>query len=456
MLSVEGILTAATICTEEAKASTPRWTPWFSKAFWAIADQGFTSGSNFVSSILLARWLAPEQYGAYALALSVFLFLAGFHHNLLLSPMSVFGPTVYRDQKRNYMRVLLCLQAGFGLFISLGLAVCAGIAGSLGHGHLCRALIGLTVAAPCILLLWMTRAAYYVYLSPARATQGSIIYSVLQLAGLVFITFNEMLSIISVFVVTAIAAVVASSFLIIGLKPLLRRPENAATVSEVWRTHWQYGRWEINAGLVYAVAENIWVILTSAFLGMRETGALKAISNLLQPLSQTTVALTRLAVPHMSDITAKENRAAINRPVQRLAFLLGFGAIAYCGALTLFHQPMFKLFYRDRYTQFAYLVPLLGLGLAFQTIYQAFAVGLRALQVPKLVFKSSAVSAVVSVVLGVPMVRQFGLPGMIAGSIASGFALLCTGWYLFHQNQTREEESASIPSRAPMPNEAPL
>jgi len=51
---------------------------WIAKASLAITDEALISGSNFALSIVLARWLNAEQYGAYALAFSLFLLsLAG-------------------------------------------------------------------------------------------------------------------------------------------------------------------------------------------------------------------------------------------------------------------------------------------------------------------------------------------------------------------------------------------
>ena len=76
---------------------------WLSKGVLAVLDQGLVSGSNFVIGVLLARSLGPEQYGSYALAFSIFLFLAAFHQNLVLSPLSVFGPSQYSQRTRDYL-----------------------------------------------------------------------------------------------------------------------------------------------------------------------------------------------------------------------------------------------------------------------------------------------------------------------------------------------------------------
>ena len=46
---------------------------WAGRLSLAVVDQGLISGSNFALGIVLARWMAPAEYGAYALAFSIFL-----------------------------------------------------------------------------------------------------------------------------------------------------------------------------------------------------------------------------------------------------------------------------------------------------------------------------------------------------------------------------------------------
>lgn len=132
--------------------------PWVWKGSLAILDQGLIAGTNFLLNILLARWLAPEQYGVYALAFAGFLFLAALYDALLLEPMAVLGPVAYQSRRREYLGALLGIQGGLGVavLVLLGTTAAVGRAYSL---DLTRALAGLAVAAPCILLFWLARGA---------------------------------------------------------------------------------------------------------------------------------------------------------------------------------------------------------------------------------------------------------------------------------------------------------
>src|SRR5260370_12180520 len=98
-----------------------RWMFWATRGSLALLDQGLISASNFVISILLARWLLPVQYGSYALAFAVFLLLSLSYQALLLEPQRIFGPTDYGDRQREYLGGLLWIHSGLevAIFITL-------------------------------------------------------------------------------------------------------------------------------------------------------------------------------------------------------------------------------------------------------------------------------------------------------------------------------------------------
>src|SRR5437016_7216027 len=133
---------------------------WVGKASLAVLDQGVMTGSNFIVGVLLARWLAPAQYGAYAIAYALFLLLSLIFQALILEPMSVFGPSTYRERLREYFGILLRVYIGLSLLLLLVLGVSSWVEGRLMHANaLSSAIAGIAVATPCILLLWLTRNA---------------------------------------------------------------------------------------------------------------------------------------------------------------------------------------------------------------------------------------------------------------------------------------------------------
>src|SRR5438445_11830963 len=102
--------------------SRSRIVMWAKKGTLAIIDQGLISGSNFLIAVLLARWLPPEQYGAFALAFECFVLLYDVYNGLIIEPMSVLGSSTYKDCFREYLGVRLRMQmaAAFITVLLLG------------------------------------------------------------------------------------------------------------------------------------------------------------------------------------------------------------------------------------------------------------------------------------------------------------------------------------------------
>src|SRR3984885_8096272 len=106
---------------------------WAAKGGLAIIDYGLISGSNFLLGILLARWLTPKEYGAYALSFSFFI-LAGFlYQSLLLEPLSVFSGTLFRDNLRGYLKTTLWIHWALSAVMCLFLGVAAIVTSVVGH-----------------------------------------------------------------------------------------------------------------------------------------------------------------------------------------------------------------------------------------------------------------------------------------------------------------------------------
>jgi len=76
---------------------------------WAIADQAVASAGNFAITLLLARGLAPTEFGTFVLMNSACLIVFGFHANLIVSPLVVLGASATASKSRTYLTVALML-----------------------------------------------------------------------------------------------------------------------------------------------------------------------------------------------------------------------------------------------------------------------------------------------------------------------------------------------------------
>jgi O-antigen/teichoic acid export membrane protein len=380
----------------------------------AILDQGVFTGSNFVISILLARWLAPEQYGSYAVAFAIFLFIMSFHQALLLEPMSVFGGSVYRNCLRGYLKALLMVHLGMSLVIVLLLGTSAAVAFKLHPASsLPSALVGVAFAAPMILLLWLVKRTFYLKLSPAPSAGAAVLYCVLVMSGLTMIYKHGLLSVFSALVLMGIGSLVASIWLLVYMRYRLSSSEAAPSLAEIWDRHWRYGRWALGANAMMWVPINLFYPLLSRFSGMAEAGELKALMNFASPMLQTCAALSSLMLPYSARVLQQRGGAGVNIILRRMTLLCVACAVPYWVVLIAFRGPAFRMLYSGRYTEVIYLLPVVALVSIFGSAFFGPSIVLRSLESPGLVFAAVSVSSCIAVAVGVPLTRALGVEGAV-------------------------------------------
>jgi len=406
---------------EQLRVSVKSWLPWVGKGSLAILDQGLISGSNFLIGILLARWLAPGAYGAYALAFAVFILLSSIYQALILEPMSVFGPSEYRNCQREYFSHLLWIHGGLVLPIAVILAAAAwAVHVAAASSGLAGALAGVAWAAPCVLLYWLARGTFYVRLEPHVAVGGAVLYCILLLGGLLVFYQRGLLSPFSAFLLMGTGALVVGGFQLFRLRPALRPWLGNLGLTAVGRRHWGYGRWALSSSLAAWIPWNVQYVLVGGAAGMAGAGALRALLNLTLPVMQCSGALCLLAQPFASG----EGIGGIGKVTRRITLLFACIAVVYWALVTAFRRQIVSFLYAGNYGEVAHLVPWIALASVLTIVAYGPAVGLRAMQSPASVFVASGASSAIALAVGIPATRAYGMRGAILSIVLSSAAAL--------------------------------
>jgi len=421
-----------------------KMTRWATKGGLAILDQGLISGSNFLIGILLARWLIPAQYGAFSLAFSVFLLLSYVYHALLSEPQGVFSGSAYSKCLRGYLKALLSIQLVLTIFGIVLLGGAAAVVYEMGKADgLPGALAGVAIASPCILFFWLLRRAYYMNLAPARAAIGAFIYCVLVTGGLFIAYKKAWISPFSAFLLMAIGALGTGFFLLSQVnKALPPDAEAGPTAAQAWRKHWEYGRWALAVSVVTWIPYYMYYPLVSYFGGMAQAGQLRALMNLSLPMEQSYTALSILFLPYSARICREKGIQSSGPLVRRITALFIFGALAYWAVLIPLKGLVFHVLYGGKYLEVTPLIPYVALGTTLWAAAFGPAILLRAIESPDSIFYARIVSSVLSLVVGVPATRSFGLWGVVISVIIANFAAFLISMYILQ----RKSNSLTVPN----------
>jgi len=440
--------------TNQLKRSLKKWS---SRGILAILDQGLISGSNFVLAILLARWLTPQQYGSYALAFEIFLFLAALYGALILEPMSVFGPSVYSGNLTSYLGGLLRIHGALSFVVVAVLFASAAALHAMKPASLLPdALIGISVAAPCLLLFWLARRGFYIIFLPQKAVLGACIYSALLLAGVALLYELKSLSPFSAFLLLALGAIATGPVMLRWLKARLVQARTGFTIMDIVRRHWAYGRWAVANSVVIWLSLAIYYPLLGGFFTLAEAAKFKALMNLASPIGQTFVAISLLSLPYASRAYHHDGDAVASHLVWRLTFLYLGGTCLYWVVLLLFRGPIVHHLYGGRYMQVINMLPWVALGSALRISATAQTLALKAMRSPERAFVAYSAACVVAISVGVPCTRWFGLRGALFAWILSSAAVFVGAVLMLRRKSSQFKLPEEVPSCALAMQEEPF
>jgi O-antigen/teichoic acid export membrane protein len=411
--------------------------PWATKGGLAIVDYGLISGSNFLLGVLLARWLPPDQYGAYALAFSIFVLVAFLYQALLLEPLSVFSGTTYRDNIRGYLLANVGIHWGISFAVCFLLGATAVAARIWWHSPvLAMAFAGMTIATPFILIHALGRRSFYLKLSPAPAAFGSIFYCVLVTAGVLLVYDRGWLTSFTAYLVMGLAAFVSGMIMLFQLNAKLEPATTHLRLAETSRKHWEYGKWALLTCVVGWIPNYVYIPLVSSFSGIAAGGELRALMNFAAPLLQTYAALSMLFLPYAARVQAEEGRRGASALTRKLALLFVGGGALYWAVLIPLRQPLFHLVYAGKYMESSYLVPFFALETMLWSAALGPAILLRAMESPRSLFFANGAASAIAIVLGIPATRHFGLQGVVWSMILANLIYMVVAYILLYRKMS--------------------
>src|SRR4051794_365415 len=80
---------------------------------WALADQMILSGANFLTGLLVARFLGVGQFGQFNLAWLMVLFVQSIQNSIIHAPMMSIGSKQPSDLRGTYFTIVFFHQLSF-------------------------------------------------------------------------------------------------------------------------------------------------------------------------------------------------------------------------------------------------------------------------------------------------------------------------------------------------------
>ena len=378
-----------------------------SKVLASIIDQATSSTANFVMNVLLARWLAPADYGSFSVSWSFCLVFAALHNAMILEPMSVVGPAEYGTGLRAYLQSVRKLNVQ----VVLALGLCAAATGVFYKTPGVRqVLFVLALCLPGYLLVLTRRREQYVLDQPLRALQISGAYAVAVLGTLNVLHATSHLTAASGLACIGMALPVA---LLAGMRRPHTAESRAAGVGPIARAHWKYGRWLFASTLVAFGIPDLQTILLSVLVDLKSAGALRALMNFVLPLAQLLTVLSIFCLPRLARQMKMHGAGRGLRQTIVFPLAIIVTALGYLAVLLAFGPLIERLLYGGRMAAYLGFLPWLAAAALISSVGTGFSALLRAAQNSQHQLLAGVTGTATGVIAALLLLKSYGLEGAI-------------------------------------------
>lgn len=387
------------------------------RAGWTLGDQVLSSGTNAALSIVIARSVDADGFGAFSIAFITFSFIIG------LARATVTDPLIVRFSDVPYDELLRAGRQACGTSFVLGFLgglVCLA-AGLVLDGQVGAALLGLAAVLPGLLLQDAWRQLFFAAGRPRSATLNDAVWAASQVVLLGTVLLTSQGTVLLITLAWGAAAAVAAGF---GCLQVRSTPQPSAAM------RWLRSHRDLNAHLAanYAVnmgAVHVTMTLVGVIGGLAAVGALRAAQVLLGPLQVLFAGLASFALPLLSG-RARADARLVRVPALALSGLGAATAATWLVVLLLLPRSVGVQLLGDSWSTAREVMPGIGAMMILIGAAVGSTLALKSMSRGGRLLSATFLQAPLILVLGITGALTNGAPGAAVGmAVAHLGGLLC-------------------------------
>lgn len=391
---------------------------------WAIADQIIVSGVNFLTGILVARFLGIEEFGRFTLIWMIVLFVNSIQMAMIISPMMSIAPKQAEKDLSYYFGAIASQQFIFSIiFLTI---IIVGMKLSIyfyPEWHIDELVVPVSMAAFFFQLQDFIRRVFFVQGRQVAAFLNDALSYLGQLLLIIYFSFQNDFNIEIVLWVISITSALA---VIVGILLFGRVSWSYETFVAAARRHWKSARWLTGSALLQWLSGNLFILAAASILGATAVGALKAAQNIMAIVHVFFQALENIVPIHAGRYLHEEGKAAMLRYLVKVSLWGGVATLMISLFVSVLPELLLTVIFGKDYQGYGYVLQLYAVIYLIAFFALPLRIGLRAMEKTSPLFFAYILMAIFSLISAKPIVQEFGLYGVLAGILSTGGILLMT------------------------------
>ena len=388
-----------------------------------LVDQGLLAVSRVCALLIFARILTKDDFGTFALMVSISFLLNNLQRSLAILPFIVSCPTV--EDVRKHGNQWLWIDLILAALVASLLALAAGITALVGGpGWVVRALAFSALGAPALMMYAFSRRWFY----QARVYRRVVVMAVahfvaygLGIAATYATAPNPTFALLSFAFAPAVAVTIAYSG---GLR-LKDWPTRA--ILNAWNKTRSFSAWSFFGFLVRAIYNNGMNIIIAGFVGPVGSAAFTATRTFVAPVVTLATAVDVIDKPRAGRAYAKRGMKGLKKSIRNTLFmLLGLGA-PYLTLVAVFSEPILTFFYADKYADLSFELRLWVTAMLLHIVAEPTATMLVTLRNTRAIFFCGLAGSIVALII---VTLTLVVPILPIHGVAAALAAMCAGRFV--------------------------
>lgn len=387
------------------------------REIWAFVDQGMVSATNFLTNVMLARFMGLREFGVFVLAWMSVIFVNSLQGALLIAPTMSIGPKQEEKDRPFYFGAVVFQELGLVALcfplVFLSVKACSGI---LHHPEVAHLALPLAVAAFAYQAQDFVRRYFYVTRQSRRALYDDVLSYPTQLLPILLLHRAGMLNSASALWVMAGTSILG---LIVGSFWMERIEFRGDWIRAIWQRHWKVSRWLTGSSLLGWTSSNLFILSAPIYYGAAAAGVLKASQNLMGVANIWFLGLDNIVPSETARRLHNDGVSAMLRYTRSVIFKWGGLTLLYGLLVSMAPGLWLKLAYGGQASQYGYVLRLYAVLYLITFLGGPLRAGLQALEFTKPVFFSYLVMTAFAFLFAMPMAKSMGLSGSLLGLLSA-------------------------------------
>lgn len=400
----------------------------FKSSGLVLFDQAVLSGTNFITGILLARFLGIQTYGLFALLWMIVLFALSFSQAFITRPMLSLGVQMEAGNKRDYFSYLHAIQLIFSFLALIFSFFVLTIFVSFSWYELPSD--GLIFKVPVLLALFLIYDFYRKYFFVSELLKWPILIdgllALFQLSGICILNFLEVLSLENVLLLLIIVHAIVNLVCFLKIAPPVFSKNGLKSVA---LKHYSFGKWLIGTAFLQWLCGNFFIIAGAGILGAAAVGAIRIAQNVIGLTHVIFLAMENIVPVYAARQFKNGGIKSLYNFLRKLSLQSGVAIMVILILLAVFAPVIFKFLYGEAFVSFSYI--LVGFCIIYLMVFigHPLRFALCTLENTKPIFIGYLLGAIFSLIAANLMIKNWGMFGLLSGLFIT--QLIAQAVYIF-------------------------